>query len=80
MESKCGTNSDTSSAFFKAEKMLMERYHLYWTPCVAHYIDLIFEDIKKKERVTSVIKQARMITNYSYNHNWLLTKMRETYK
>ena len=31
----------------------MERYHLYWTPCAMHYIDLMFEDIGKKEQVAS---------------------------
>ena len=60
---------DNGSAFVKAGKKLMGRYHLYWTPCAAHCIDLMFEDIGKKEQVASVIKQARMITNYIYNHN-----------
>ena len=60
--------------------MLMERYHLYWTPCAAHCIDLMFEDIGKKEQMASVIKQARMITNYIYNYNCLLAKMCETCK
>ena len=72
--------TDNASAFVKAGKKLMQRYHLYWTPCAAHCIDLMFEDIGKKEQVASVIKQARMITNYIYNHNWLLAKMRETCK
>ena len=61
--------TDNGSAFVKAGKKLMGRYHLYWTPCAAHCIDLMFEDIGKKEQVASVIKQARMITNYIYNHN-----------
>ncbi|RVW92711.1 hypothetical protein CK203_041643 [Vitis vinifera] len=33
------------SAFMKAGKQLMKKYNLYWTPCAAHCIDLIFEDI-----------------------------------
>ena len=72
--------TDNASAFVKAGKKLMERYHLYWTLCAAHCIDLMFEDIGKKEQVASVIKQARMITNYIYNQNWFLAKMRETCK
>ena len=48
--------TDNGSAFVKAGKKLMERYHLYWTPCAAHYIDLIFEDIRKKRVNDSVIK------------------------
>ena len=29
----------------------MKKYNLYWTPCVAHYIDLMFEDIGKRDSV-----------------------------
>nr|XP_048335203.1 uncharacterized protein LOC125423811 [Ziziphus jujuba var. spinosa] len=71
---------DNGSAFVKAGKKLMGDYNLYWTPCVAHCIDLMFEDIGKNENVAIVIKQARAITTYIYNHNWLLAKMRETCK
>ena len=35
------------SAFVKVRKLLMKKCNLYWTPCVAHYIDLMFEDIRK---------------------------------
>ncbi|XP_060672832.1 uncharacterized protein LOC132803604 [Ziziphus jujuba] len=72
--------TDNGSAFVKAGKKLMGDYNLYWTPCAAHCIDLMFEDIGKNENVAIVIKQARAITTYIYNHNWLLAKMRETCK
>ena len=42
--------TDNASAFVKAGKKLMERYHLYWTPCAAHCIDLMFENIEKKSK------------------------------
>ena len=35
--------TDNGSAFVKAGKLLMKKYNLYWTPCAAHCIDLIFE-------------------------------------
>nr|XP_048317996.1 uncharacterized protein LOC125418480 [Ziziphus jujuba var. spinosa] len=47
---------NNSSAFVKAGKKLMGDYNLYWTPCVAHCIDLMFEDIGKNENVAIVIK------------------------
>ncbi|XP_068328265.1 uncharacterized protein [Pyrus communis] len=31
----------------------------------------------KRENIANVVKRARMITNYIYNHDWLLAKMRE---
>nr|XP_048324628.1 uncharacterized protein LOC125420983 [Ziziphus jujuba var. spinosa] len=40
----------------------------------------MFEDIGKTENVAIVVKQARAITTYIYNHNWLLPKMCETCK
>lgn len=58
--------------------MLIKKiYDLYWTPCAAHCIDLIFEDIGKKESVCDVIAIGRSITNFIYNHLWLLSQMRE---
>lgn len=43
---------DNEIAFKVAGKLLMDkRKHLYWTPCAAHCIDLILEDIEKMEKV-----------------------------
>ena len=43
--------TDNGSAFVKAGKLLMKKYNLYWTPCAAHCIDLMFEDIGKRDSV-----------------------------
>ena len=61
----------------KARKLLMKKYNLYWTPCVAHCIDLMFEDIGKRKSVLDLIINARKITNFIYNHGWFLEKMRK---
>ncbi|KAJ9678214.1 hypothetical protein PVL29_022952 [Vitis rotundifolia] len=71
--------TDNGSAFMKAGKQLMKKYNLYWTPCAAHCIDLIFEDIGKRPNVIDVINNARKITNFIYNHGWLLAQMRTYY-
>ena len=55
----------------------MKKFNLYWTLCAAYYIDLIFEDIGKKLSVIDVINNARKITNFIYNHGWLLAQMRK---
>ena len=39
--------TNNGSTFVKAGKLLMKKYNLYWTPCSAHCIDLMFEDIGK---------------------------------
>ena len=69
--------TDNGSAFVKAGKLLMKKYNLYWTPCAAHCIDLMFEDIAKRAIVSELITNARKITNFIYNHGWLLAKVRK---
>ena len=41
---------------------------------------MIFKDIRKKDIVASVIHDARAVTNFIYNHGWLLSQMREVCK
>ena len=69
--------TDNGSTFVKAGKLLMKKYNLYWTPCAAHCIDLMFEDIGKRATVLELITNARKITNFIYNHGWLLAKVRK---
>ena len=61
----------------KAGKLLMKKYNLYWTPCAAHCIDLMFEDIGKRAIVLELITNVRKITNFIYNHGRLVAKMRK---
>ncbi|XP_060673906.1 uncharacterized protein LOC132804042 [Ziziphus jujuba] len=60
--------TDNGSAFVKAGKKLMTQYNLYWTPCAAHCIDLIFEDIGKHENICKgdIVRlgATRFATNY----------------
>ncbi|CAN6723407.1 unnamed protein product [Malus baccata var. baccata] len=67
---------DNGSTFVKAGEIMMERYLIYWTPYAAHCINLIFKDIGKQESVANVINKARKLTNYIYNHGWLLAQIR----
>ena len=69
--------TDNGSAFVKAGKKLMTRYHLYWTPCAAHCIDLMLEKIGQRDSIRKTIEDARKVTNFIYNHSWLLAAMRE---
>ena len=62
-----------------AGKVLMKKFNLYWTPCTIHCIDLMFEDIGKRPSVADVIRSDHKITNFIYNHGWLLAEMRKYY-
>ena len=69
--------TDNGSTFVKAGKLLMKKYNLYWTLCAEYCIDLMFEDIGKRESVFDLITNARKITNFIYNHGWLVATMRK---
>ena len=54
-----------------------KRKSLFWTPCAAHYIDLILEDFEKKLEVHQVtIAKGRRITSYILfkNHSYFHAK------
>ena len=42
-----------NAANYKAigQLLMQKRNKLYWTPCAAHYIDLMLEDFEKKLKV-----------------------------
>ena len=69
--------TENGSAFVKAGKLLMKKYNLSWTPCVAHCINFMFEYIGKRDTVSELITNASKITSFIYNHSWLLAKMRK---
>ena len=50
--------TDNGSAFVKVRKLLMKKYNMYWTPCASHCIDLMFEDIGKRDSIAQLIKNA----------------------
>jgi hypothetical protein len=55
----------------------MERYpSLFWTPCAAHCIDLMLEDMEKTSSIKEVIDQTRSVPKFIYNHTFVLNLMR----
>jgi hypothetical protein len=70
--------TDNGSNYKAAGRLLMEKYpKLYWTPCAAHCLDLMLEDIAKIERFKGWIVKAKRVTTFVYRHLKLLDKMRE---
>ncbi|XP_052197279.1 uncharacterized protein LOC127804455 [Diospyros lotus] len=70
--------TDNAANYKAVGEMLMEkRKGLYWTPCAAHYIDLILEDFDKKPKVHSTtITKARRISTYIYSRTLLISMLR----
>jgi hypothetical protein len=70
--------TDNAANYVAAGKMLEEKHcTIWWTPCAAHCLDLMLEDIGKIEWVKKTVEQGKSITRYIYNHSWVLNLMRK---
>lgn len=70
--------TDNGANFKAAGGLLCRRIPtLYWTPCAAHCLDLMLEDIAKLKEFDSTITHGRNITTFVYRHGRLLSAMRE---
>ncbi|XP_023640316.1 uncharacterized protein LOC17889560 [Capsella rubella] len=69
--------TDNASNYIKAGKYLMdERRHLYWTPCAAHCIDLMLEDIASLLAVKNAMKKCMFMNNFIYGRVPIVNMMR----
>jgi len=71
--------TDNAANYKVAGELLMQkREHLYWTPRVAHCIDLIFEDFEKHLKVhQTTIKKGSRITTHIYGKTMLISIMKK---
>ena len=70
--------TDNAAAYVAAGRLLMERHPtLFWSPCVAHCLDLLLEDLGKLSWVEKVVEDGRNIAKYIYNHTRVLSLIRE---
>ncbi|CAN1222407.1 hypothetical protein LINGRAPRIM_LOCUS566 [Linum grandiflorum] len=71
--------TDNTSAYKAAGTKLMEkRKHLFWTPCAAHCLDLMLEDLEKQLPIhKTTINKGRKITNFIYGRSMLISIMKE---
>lgn len=70
--------TDNGANYKAAGKLLMERIPtLFWSPCAAHCLDLMLEDIAKLKEFKKPIARARRVTTFIYRHGRLLSAMRE---
>ncbi|KAF0891604.1 hypothetical protein E2562_010593 [Oryza meyeriana var. granulata] len=69
---------DNGANFKAAGKLLMERIPtIFWSPCAAHCLDLMLEDIGNLEAFKQPIARARHVTTFIYRHGRILHAMRE---
>lgn len=61
-----------------AGKLLQaKRENLYWSPCAAHCVELMLEDIGKLPRVKRTIERGITLVGFIYNHSSTLNMMRK---
>ncbi|XP_022031117.1 uncharacterized protein LOC110932064 [Helianthus annuus] len=70
--------TDNGSNFKAAcKKLTTKRPNLFWTPCAAHCLDLMLEDIGKIDIVKKTIQKGIFLVGYIYNHTVVLNITRE---
>lgn len=70
--------TDNASAYKRAGRILEGKYQtLVWTPCAAHCLDLLLEDIGKLPWLATIVEKAKHVVKYVYNHSWVLHLMRQ---
>lgn len=69
--------TDNGSNYKAAGRILMEKIPtLFWTPCAAHCLDLMLEDIGKIKEFSDCIVKAKRICRFIYGHGRILDLMR----
>jgi len=54
-----------------------KRPHLFWSPCAAHCLDLMLEDIFKISNIKKTLKRAIEVSSFIYCRPGLLNMMRQ---
>ncbi|KAL4186688.1 hypothetical protein AMTRI_Chr09g35200 [Amborella trichopoda] len=54
-----------------------KRPHIFWTPCAAHYVDLMLEAIGKLPLIKGIIFKAKEVKIFIYSHILILSMMRK---
>nr|KYP42470.1 hypothetical protein KK1_036105 [Cajanus cajan] len=63
-------------ASFGCSLMSDKEKKIYWTPCAAHCIDLMLEDIGKLPNIKKTIQQAISLVGFIYSHSSTLSMLR----
>ncbi|XP_042477658.1 uncharacterized protein LOC122059016 [Macadamia integrifolia] len=71
------TNSGSNYKKARLKMLNNPRFQLFWTPCVAHCIDLMLKDMGKLKIVKIVVERARQVSIFVYNHGFSLNLLRE---
>ena len=69
--------TDNGANFKAAGRILMERIpHLFWTPCAAHCLNLLLQDIGEIKEFNTAINWGKKVCRFLYKHGRILDLMR----
>ena len=69
--------TDNATNYMATGRLLMIRHPtLFWTPCVAHCINLMLEDMGKISYIKDFVEFSRRIVKFIYSHTSVLSMMR----
>jgi len=70
--------TDNGSNFKGIGRLLNEKYeNICWSPCAAHCLNLILQDISKMPHVVDLAHHGSHVTKFLYNHKWSLGWLRK---
>ncbi|KAF1872029.1 hypothetical protein Lal_00012250 [Lupinus albus] len=70
--------TDNAANYVAVGRLLEKEFpHLFWSPCAADCVNLMFQDIEKSPQVTNTVSHAAKITKYLYNQCHPLYLMRQ---
>ncbi|CAN6902512.1 unnamed protein product [Brassica oleracea] len=70
--------TDSAPNYKAAGRLLSEKFPtIAWSPCAAHCINLILEDVGKLPMVHDLKKRMSKVTIFVYNHKWPLSFLRK---
>jgi len=70
--------TDNGRSFKAAGRLLNAKYgNICWSPCAAHYLNLILQDISKIPHVVDLAQQGSQVIKFLYNHKWSLGWLRK---
>ncbi|XP_066373317.1 uncharacterized protein [Miscanthus floridulus] len=73
--------TDNGANFKAAVKILMDRIPtIFWSPCAAHCLDLMLEDIGNLSEFKKPITLARRVTTFIYRHGRILSAMSNVFE
>ncbi|XP_057720033.1 uncharacterized protein LOC130934484 [Arachis stenosperma] len=70
--------TDNAANYVAAGRLINRKYdNIYWSPCAAHYLNLILKDRSSMAHISNLATRASKITVFVYNHTVFLSWLRE---